>query len=255
MTTILPRWAGQGAAGASALAVHLMVALFLVQTTPSSLPRLPDPPIFQVINLPKAQAPQPMAPAEPIVEIPQPMAPAEPIVESPQKPPPPVEAPKLRSQPLPKPKPRSKPEPAPTPKPEPVAEAISKPEPLPIAPPEPAPLPQAQPVVTKKTKNAPPPPPAYVPPLSNVAGMYNPKPPYPALARRRGWQGLVLLTATVNKSGNVMRVIIKKSSGHRLLDQVAMRTVKKWCFKPAQRGGLTVMAKVDVPIRFNLAAG
>lgn len=80
----------------------------------------------------------------------------------------------------------------------------------------------------------------------------NPKPFYPAAARQRGMQGLVLLGVEVDIRGKVSRVVLKKSSGYRLLDNAAAETVKRWRFIPAKKDHTSVVSVVDVPIRFEL---
>lgn len=93
---------------------------------------------------------------------------------------------------------------------------------------------------------------SFVAPRSNVEGLDNPRPPYPTLARRRGWEGLVVLMVWVDELGAARSVELHQSSGHDVLDQSALNTVKSWRFVPARRGGHTVPASVQVPIRFSL---
>jgi protein TonB len=47
-------------------------------------------------------------------------------------------------------------------------------------------------------------------------------------------------------------VRIKESSGHRILDQAAMSSVRKWVFEPGRRNGLRIAMTVLVPVRFTL---
>lgn len=49
---------------------------------------------------------------------------------------------------------------------------------------------------------------------------------YPALARRRGWQGTVVLALTVKPSGILDRVRVARSSGYDLLDRSALDTIR-----------------------------
>ena len=81
----------------------------------------------------------------------------------------------------------------------------------------------------------------------------NPAPTYPAVARRLGQEGTVLLRVDVDAKGSPTRVTLQKSSGFPLLDNTAIQSVKRWKFKPAQVAFLTVGATVDVPITFRLA--
>lgn len=80
----------------------------------------------------------------------------------------------------------------------------------------------------------------------------NPRPEYPALATRRRWQGEVLLRALVDAQGDVTRVEVESSSGHDILDQAALKTVRHWKFHPARDGEQNVSGEVCLPIRFEL---
>jgi protein TonB len=81
----------------------------------------------------------------------------------------------------------------------------------------------------------------------------NPPPPYPALARRRGQQGLVRLSVLVTPGGEAAHVSIRHSSGFPLLDEAAQRAVRRWQFEPARRGALPVQSEIEVPVQFTLA--
>lgn len=80
----------------------------------------------------------------------------------------------------------------------------------------------------------------------------NPPPKYPKRARRRGYQGTTILEVLVDKNGSVGDLKIFKSSGHRILDNTALASVKNWSFEPGMRGNETVEMWVKVPIRFQL---
>ncbi|MEN8198635.1 MAG: energy transducer TonB [Thermodesulfobacteriota bacterium] len=80
----------------------------------------------------------------------------------------------------------------------------------------------------------------------------NPKPEYPPLARRRNYQGTVLLSLLVSAQGDVSRVTLQRSSGHVLLDKSAIRTVKNWRFLPGTDDGRPVPMEVLIPIHFRL---
>jgi len=47
---------------------------------------------------------------------------------------------------------------------------------------------------------------------------------YPLVARKRGWQGKVVVAIDVNKAGYIHNINIKQSSGHAILDNNALRT-------------------------------
>ena len=80
----------------------------------------------------------------------------------------------------------------------------------------------------------------------------NPKPEYPAQARRRGIEGRVVLRVVVAETGQVERVIIADSSGSKLLDRAAYRAVKRWRFHPAKRFGVATQDTITLPITFRL---
>ena len=86
----------------------------------------------------------------------------------------------------------------------------------------------------------------------DVAALNNPKPPYPLAARRNGAQGRVVLSVQVSAGGAGGEVLLKHSSGHAVLDNAALQTVRHWRFIPARRGDAPVESWVDVPIIFRL---
>ena len=81
----------------------------------------------------------------------------------------------------------------------------------------------------------------------------NPEPAYPATARRRHQEGLVLVSVTVSPRGRPTRVVVKTSSGFPLLDAAALAAVQNWKFTPARMGNLAIESEVEVPVRFKLA--
>ncbi|MGD9082942.1 MAG: energy transducer TonB [Desulfobacterales bacterium] len=80
----------------------------------------------------------------------------------------------------------------------------------------------------------------------------NPPPKYPAVARRRGFQGNVVLEVLVGPVGNVIELHVLSSSGYPILDRAAKSSVKNWTFEPGMRGQKKVEMWVRVPIRFEL---
>lgn len=78
----------------------------------------------------------------------------------------------------------------------------------------------------------------------------NPKPSYPDIALRQGWQGQVMLRVQVNEAGVSEVVTIERSSGYDLLDESAVEAVKQWRFNPAKRGDMAVASSVRIPIVF-----
>lgn len=80
----------------------------------------------------------------------------------------------------------------------------------------------------------------------------NPPPVYPSSARRRGYQGSVVLKVLVDESGKVEKVEVDQSCGYDLLDRTALSAVRDWQFQPGIRGGKKVKMWVRVPVRFVL---
>jgi protein TonB len=80
----------------------------------------------------------------------------------------------------------------------------------------------------------------------------NPPPPYPGLARKRGYEGLVLLEVFVTDEGNAQAVRVGQSSGYPILDRSAVKAVSTWHFLPGMQSGKPVETWVMVPVRFEL---
>lgn len=85
-----------------------------------------------------------------------------------------------------------------------------------------------------------------------AAGPGNPAPDYPWISRWRAEQGRVVLVVAVDAEGRATGVRVKRSSGHRRLDEAARDAVGAWRFVPARRGGKPVAGHIEVPIVFRL---
>jgi protein TonB len=90
--------------------------------------------------------------------------------------------------------------------------------------------------------------------IREAAPLYrtNPPPEYPALARRRGYEGIVLVEVLVSREGRVQELRLSQSSGYSMLDQAAMASMKGWLFEPATVNEKEVEMWVKVPVRFHL---
>lgn len=101
-------------------------------------------------------------------------------------------------------------------------------------------------------------PPDIAPPSAPLQGMRleyanTPSPAYPRDAIRNNLQGTVMLEVLVDVDGKPIKVTIHSSSGHRILDQEAVRHVlRRWTFRPAMKDGRAVQAIGLVPIEFTL---
>ncbi|PKO43566.1 MAG: energy transducer TonB [Betaproteobacteria bacterium HGW-Betaproteobacteria-4] len=118
--------------------------------------------------------------------------------------------------------------------------------PAPVTPPGP-PAPEAAPAPTRSVAPA-----TVSAPLFNAAYLNNPEPKYPALSRRLGEEGKVLLRVRVRANGLAATVDIEKSSNFERLDEAARRSVAHWRFVPAKRGDEAIEATVIVPVVFHL---
>lgn len=81
----------------------------------------------------------------------------------------------------------------------------------------------------------------------------NPAPSYPELARQKGEEGVVILRAYVIAAGKASRVEVKQSSGFPLLDEAALKAVRRWQFEPARVGSVAMDSTVEIPVRFQLS--
>ena len=70
--------------------------------------------------------------------------------------------------------------------------------------------------------------------LKQVAG--NPLPVYPEEALKKKWEGRAEVFYYVNPAGFVEKVQLKKSSGHRALDNAALRALARYRYHPGQEG-------------------
>ncbi|MDH4607382.1 energy transducer TonB [Pseudomonas sp. BN102] len=82
-----------------------------------------------------------------------------------------------------------------------------------------------------------------------------PKPPiYPAQARRRNLQGLVLVEVRLDEAGLLREIRLLRSSGVESLDRSALDAVSAWRFRPETLNGQPVPSRVRIPIEFALSA-
>ena len=80
----------------------------------------------------------------------------------------------------------------------------------------------------------------------------NSPPEYPRIARKRGYQGIVILDVQVTRNGKVGNLKVHKSSGYPVLDRSATASVNNWIFEPGIKAGKPVDMWVRVPVRFKL---
>lgn len=148
------------------------------------------------------------------------------------------------------PEPQPRPQVQPTP---PLPAATTEPAPL-VAPAAPAPpAPAALEASTVAATAAGPAAPARIElPSSDAAYLNNPRPSYPALSRRLGEQGKVVVRVLIGVDGKAQQAEIRTSSGYDRLDQAALATVRSWRYVPGTRGGVPEAMWFNVPINFVL---
>lgn len=256
-------WAGgRRSAVAAALSGALHVAVLLLLATATIELAGPERAVIPLVIREPAPLPLPGAPTAPTLGEPAanvaPVAPPQPV-------------------PIPKPEPVAKPQPvAPAPKPKIAA------KPKPAAAPKPAPPPPPAPAAA--------PPAAAAPELGSgvggamgVAGgapggiaggrlgghgddIFRPdqvavapavlnavQPVYPAIARARGQQGIVVVQAIIDRSGDVERDSLKVLQSQPPFDDAALEAFRRWRFKPGRDDqGSAVRVIVQQPIRFQL---
>ena len=112
-------------------------------------------------------------------------------------------------------------------------------------------------ITTTKKVAPPPPPPAadvHIPPRSN------PRRPnagaediYPAMSKRLGEEGTVVLLLTVSDEGRVTEAKIDQSSGFERLDEAASKeAVRSWRFLPGTRNGKPETMQFRLKVTFSL---
>jgi TonB family protein len=78
----------------------------------------------------------------------------------------------------------------------------------------------------------------------------SPEPLYPAAARERSLEGVVLLDAFVDAKGNVAEV--KVISGPVLLQQAAVDALRRWKYQPARLDGQPIALHTQVSVSFKI---
>ncbi|MDT7521747.1 energy transducer TonB [Rhodoferax sp. TBRC 17198] len=152
------------------------------------------------------------------------------------------------------------PVPAPTPT------VAPQPAPLAIAPSANTPAPSAAtPAATAATQSnatgssnapaappAPPAPPKIELPSSDADYLNNTKPAYPAISKRLGEQGRVVVRVFIDADGQPSQASVKQSSGFDRLDQASVETALKWRYAPGKRAGVAQGMWFDVPLNWQL---
>jgi protein TonB len=75
-------------------------------------------------------------------------------------------------------------------------------------------------------------------------------PQYPSIAKAAGIQGIVVLQATISKSGSIQNLTV--ISGPPMLQQAAMDAVRSWRYRPYLLNGEPVEVETTINVVFNL---
>jgi len=76
---------------------------------------------------------------------------------------------------------------------------------------------------------------------------------YPILARKRGWQGEVILALDINPRGKISQVVIQRSSGYKVLDRNAVKTFEGIAeLSPELRTSLAKEHHLFIPVVYKL---
>ena len=154
----------------------------------------------------------------------------------------------------------------PVPAPTPTVAPQPAPTPLAIAPSAKTPAPSAAtPAATAATQSnstgssnapasppAPPAPPKVELPSSDADYLNNAKPAYPAISKRLGEQGRVVVRVFIDADGQPSQASVKQSSGFDRLDQASVETALKWRYAPGKRAGVAQGMWFDVPLNWQL---
>jgi TonB family protein len=81
--------------------------------------------------------------------------------------------------------------------------------------------------------------------------IYTPEPDYTEAARKAKFQGIVVLTIVVDKTGRVARMRLDKTLGFGL-DEKALQVLSVWRFSPTTRNGQPVAVQTPAEFSFNL---
>lgn len=89
-------------------------------------------------------------------------------------------------------------------------------------------------------------------PSSNADYLQNPSPTYPAMSRRLGEQGKVIVKVLVGADGYPKDAEIRRSSGFERLDEAARQYILKCRFVPGKVNGVAQAMSYDAPVNFVL---
>jgi protein TonB len=233
----VPDWRAPGAPPPSEITVTLVAPPPL--PPPAPVVRAPEPPAPPVRPRPERRVETPRAApraSEPAATPPERMAerPPEPVVT-------PTPTPSANLAPVPLPVEAAPRAPTPPAVQRPVEPAPASAQPS-LALAAPAAAPAAPPAPSQRIE----------PPSFGLAYLNNPPPEYPAAARRMQLEGTVLVRVLVGVDGDPRELSVARTSGAPVLDEAALRAIRRWRFVPARRGDTPIAHWAEVPVQFRL---
>jgi periplasmic protein TonB len=86
--------------------------------------------------------------------------------------------------------------------------------------------------------------------MAAISGLIHGKIYYPRIARRNNWQGCAVVHFVVDTDGTTTDVALRQSSGHKILDESAVETIRELSGLPKP----PVPVPLTVPVYFRLTA-
>jgi protein TonB len=80
--------------------------------------------------------------------------------------------------------------------------------------------------------------------------MVHAEPTYPEDARAPGIEGKVVLDARIDRNGAIETLTVR--TGHPLLAESALQTIRAWRYRPIKLNGVPVEVETDIEVTFTL---
>ena len=87
--------------------------------------------------------------------------------------------------------------------------------------------------------------------MAFITGQLN----YPAIARRKGWQGVVKLQLLIESDGHISDLHIEQTSGYALLDKAALSSLQLAHVPDASQWLDGKAVSIVVPVEYRLVGG
>ncbi len=87
--------------------------------------------------------------------------------------------------------------------------------------------------------------------MAFITGQLN----YPAIARRKGWQGVVKLQLLIESDGHISDLHIEQTSGYALLDKAALSSLQLAHVPDAAQWLDGKAVSIVVPVEYRLVGG